>query len=291
MPSSDTTLHKAIVHNVSDAGVYVKIPSLLGSSESIALYKPRLTNDSWPPSVGDQLLVAVEGGNFNRVYVVSNIDNQYTNYLTEIADGSITTLKLANNAVTYDKLADGSVSADKIASNAVGSDEIAAGAVGQSELASDAVTTAKILNSNVTSSKIADGAVTDSKLNLSRVQATGVLTLGGSDSAAVTFDTKVFETAIIPFIDVPGDFFVPPIEGLYAISATIVSSSAGTNQSARLNINFINANQITFPPSTTLVFSHIAWLTPYDPVQLVIVNSTSISRIYNCTFTMVRISG
>lgn len=76
MPSSDITIHKAIVHNASDAGVYVKIPSLLGSSESIALYKPRLTNNTWPPLVGDQLLVAVEGDNFNRVYIISNIDNQ-----------------------------------------------------------------------------------------------------------------------------------------------------------------------------------------------------------------------
>jgi hypothetical protein len=104
MRSSDTTLHKAVVHNVSDAGVYVKIPSLLGSSESIALYEPKVPNSGWPPSVGDQLLVAVEGDNFNRVYAISNIDNQDVNTLSGIPDGSITSSKLASSSVTDEKL-------------------------------------------------------------------------------------------------------------------------------------------------------------------------------------------
>ena len=69
-----------------------------------------------------------------------------------IADGSVTTAKIANDAVTADKLApdvsftpaDGSITAAKLASNSV--------------------TTAKIADSNVTTAKIADSNVTVPKI-------------------------------------------------------------------------------------------------------------------------------
>ena len=63
---------------------------------------------------------------------------------TNIADGSITTAKLASNAVTTAKITDANITTAKIAD--------------------DAITTAKILNSNVTTAKIADDAITSAKI-------------------------------------------------------------------------------------------------------------------------------
>jgi hypothetical protein len=65
--------------------------------------------------------------------------------VTTVADGAITTAKLANNAVTGDKLA--------------------SGAVDTAQLADDAVTTAKIADAAVDTAQIKDGAVTPAKLS------------------------------------------------------------------------------------------------------------------------------
>jgi hypothetical protein len=73
MPSSDITIHRALVVRALDQEVYVKIPSILGSNETISMYRPTSVGADWPPSEGDQLLVAVEGEHFNKVYLISNI--------------------------------------------------------------------------------------------------------------------------------------------------------------------------------------------------------------------------
>ena len=73
MPSSDITIHRALVVRSLATEVYVKIPMVLGANETITLHKPVSVGADWPPSEGDQVLVAVEGENFNRVYLVSNI--------------------------------------------------------------------------------------------------------------------------------------------------------------------------------------------------------------------------
>lgn len=75
MPNSDILLYRALVVRALDQEVYVKIPSVLGANETISVHKPNSVGLSWPPSEGDQLLVAVEGENFNKVYLVSNITN------------------------------------------------------------------------------------------------------------------------------------------------------------------------------------------------------------------------
>ena len=87
MPSSDMTLHRAVVVRALDQEVLVKIPTVLGANESITLYKPVSVAADWPPAEGDQLLVAVEGENFNRVYLVSNITNAGIPSTTSNLDG------------------------------------------------------------------------------------------------------------------------------------------------------------------------------------------------------------
>ena len=89
-----------------------------------------------------------------------------------IADGSVTTAKIANDAVTADKLApdvsftpaDGSITAAKLASNSVTTAKIANSNVTTAKIADSNVTTAKIADSNVTTEKIANSNVTVTKI-------------------------------------------------------------------------------------------------------------------------------
>lgn len=88
----------------------------------------------------------------------------------ELADGSVTTAKLAANAVKGAQVADGSlgsgdlslnsVAAPEIAVGAVGVSEIAAGAVGQSELADNAVGPSEMADNAIDSNEIANGSLT-----------------------------------------------------------------------------------------------------------------------------------
>lgn len=81
-----------------------------------------------------------------------------------VADGSITTAKLANLAATTAKLADACVTADKVAADAVTTAKIADLAVTAAKLAADAVETVKIKDLAVTTGKIANKAVTGDKM-------------------------------------------------------------------------------------------------------------------------------
>ena len=72
----------------------------------------------------------------------------------DLSDGSVTTNKIADGAVTSDKLADGSVTTNKITDGAVTSDKLADGSV----------TTSKIADDAVTSDKLADGSVNQQHL-------------------------------------------------------------------------------------------------------------------------------
>jgi hypothetical protein len=72
----------------------------------------------------------------------------------EVADGSITTAKLANDAVTVDKIADNAVESAQIAGLAVTTGKIASNAVTSGKLDTGAVTTAKIADANVTLAKL-----------------------------------------------------------------------------------------------------------------------------------------
>lgn len=87
----------------------------------------------------------------------------------KIANGAVTTAKIADDAITTAKIAAGAVGTTDIADNAITTAKIAAGAVGPTDLADLAVVTAKIENSAVTTDKITDGAVTTGKIGDSAV--------------------------------------------------------------------------------------------------------------------------
>ena len=98
----------------------------------------------------------------------------------KVATGAIGTAAIADAAVTYDKikdkavgsakLADNAVSAQKIATNAVQERQIFDGSVTQSKLAAESVSTEKLAVNAVTPEKLAQSAVTAEKI------ATGAVT-------------------------------------------------------------------------------------------------------------------
>lgn len=90
----------------------------------------------------------------------------------KVATGAIGTAAIADAAVTYDKikdkavgsakLADNAVSAKKIASNAVQERQIFDGSVTQSKLAAESVSSAKLAPNAVTNEKVGDKALVES---------------------------------------------------------------------------------------------------------------------------------
>ena len=82
-------------------------------------------------------------------------------YITgALADGGVTTAKIAADAVTGAKIADDAISNEHIADNAVGSEAIANGSVNTLELADDAVTSAKIADGTIVAANIANDTIT-----------------------------------------------------------------------------------------------------------------------------------
>lgn len=81
-----------------------------------------------------------------------------------IADAAVTYDKIKNKAVGSAKLADNAVSAQKIATNAVQERQIFDGSVTQSKLAAESVSTAKLVANAVTPEKLAQSAVTTEKI-------------------------------------------------------------------------------------------------------------------------------
>ena len=110
---------------------------------------------------------------------------------SSIADGAVTSAKLATNSVTSTKIVDGDVTTSKIAAGAISSEKlgdsavatakIANGAVTNSKLADNSVTTAKIAATAVTEVKIEDGAVTTAK-----IAATAITEVKLEDGAVTT---------------------------------------------------------------------------------------------------------
>ena len=105
-----------------------------------------------------------------------------------VADGSITTAKLADSTgssdgVTTAKIATDAVTQAKIGDDAVGADQLASNSVVTASIvdstgSSDGVTTAKLATSAVTTAKVADDAITLAKM------------AGGTDGNLITYDAN-----------------------------------------------------------------------------------------------------
>lgn len=104
----------------------------------------------------------------NRIAEASNgIYHSLSNHVfgaSSIANGSITTVKLADNAVTASKIASNAIETAKIVDGAITSSKMAIGAVTSITIDDDAVMANKIANNAVSTSKIADNAITGNKI-------------------------------------------------------------------------------------------------------------------------------
>jgi len=136
-----------------------------GNNVAIRIY--RVTDTSTTAStffVGSSIRAQDLNTNFEQaLYIGQEEENKIQDVVAGgIADGSISTSKIADDAVTAAKLgpdvsftpADGSITTAKLASNAVTTDKIATTAVDQTKLAANSVRTAKILDGAVTAPKI-----------------------------------------------------------------------------------------------------------------------------------------
>jgi hypothetical protein len=102
----------------------------------------------------------------------------------KIADGTVATADLANSSVSSAKIADGtiatadlasaSVTSDKIANATIVTADLANACVTSAQIADGAVGTADLANSSVTSAKIADGTVATSDLANASVTGTKI---------------------------------------------------------------------------------------------------------------------
>lgn len=108
-------VYRAVVTSSSSTtgSLYVSIPSVLGTSTSIAVSTigRAAVSGVWTvPDVGDQVLVAVEDDKFSNVFLLYPVE-------TSIAPDSITAIELAPGSITTTELSDGSVTLSKGALN------------------------------------------------------------------------------------------------------------------------------------------------------------------------------
>ncbi len=152
-----------------------------------------------------------------------------------VADGSITTLKLAAQAVTN----------AKIAVAAIQGDVIAAGAIVEAKLGTDAVTSAKIADNAITSARIAADAVTTAKI------ADDAVTNALIATDAVNQDS-IAANAVTATQIVAGTITASEIASNAITTAKI---NAGAITAAKIGTGEITATQIA---SNTITASQIA---------------------------------
>lgn len=113
-----------------------------------------------------------------------------------IADGAVTSEKVATGAIGTAAIADAAVTYDKIKDKAVGSAKLADNAVSAKKIASDAVQERHIFDGSVTQSKLAAESVSSAKLASNAVTNGKVGDKALVESLPVTASSDVAESAV-----------------------------------------------------------------------------------------------
>lgn len=104
----------------------------------------------------------------------------------KVAAGAIGTAAIADAAVTYDKIKDKAVGSAKLADNAVSAQKIASNAVQERHIFDGSVTQSKLAAESVSSAKLAPNAVTNEKIGDKAL----------AETLTVTASTDVAESAV-----------------------------------------------------------------------------------------------
>jgi len=182
-----------------------------------------------------------------------------------VADGSITTLKLAAEAVTNakiavdaiqgDVIAAGAITEAKLGTDAVTSAKIADNAVTSARIAADAITTAKIADDAVTNALIATDAVNQDSIAANAVTATQIVagTITASEIASNAITTAKIATGAIT----AGKIGAGEITATQIASDTITANQIASDA---ITANELAANSVTAAKITanTITASEIA---------------------------------
>lgn len=111
----------------------------------------------------------------------------------KVAAGAIGTAAIADAAVTYDKIKDKAVGSAKLADNAVSAQKIASNAVQERHIFDGSVTQSKLAAESVSSAKLAPNAVTNAKVgDKALVESLPVTASSGVAESAVTVQSCKF---------------------------------------------------------------------------------------------------
>lgn len=111
----------------------------------------------------------------------------------KVAKGAIDTAAIADAAVTYDKIKDKAVGSAKLADNGVSAKKIAPGAVQERHIFGGSVTQSKLAAESVSSAKLAPNAVTNEKVgDKALVESLPVTASSGVAESAVTVQSCKF---------------------------------------------------------------------------------------------------
>ena len=139
-------------------------------TQSIATNTSDISNLSTDVANNTAVLETLGGGTLPTQSIQTIVNNAISGYVPTVADGSITTNKLASGAVTSAKIDSNAVTSAKILDGAVIDGKLGTNSVNTSNIKDSAVTEAKIANNAITSAKIADGTITLTDLSSSLQQ-------------------------------------------------------------------------------------------------------------------------
>jgi hypothetical protein len=194
---------------------------------------------------------------------------------TQLADGSVTTVKIAADAVTGAKIADdsidsehyvdGSIDTIHIASAQVTADKIATSAVTTAKINADAITSAKIADEQIDSEHYVDGSIdtvhiADSQITVDKMAANSVDSdqyVDGSIDTAHIADSQITSAKIVDGTIVNAD-----INASAAIDATKIHDGSVSNaEFAYVNgVTSAIQTQIDAKAATTYVDNAVAGL-------------------------------